>query len=67
MLSGLSASERIDWVIAELDDWREERLAKVWRLMRGVEPEVVGEWTWMEPPVFKATKHYCAVWDASET
>ena len=49
---GLSASERIDGVIAGLGDWRGERLADIRMLIREADAEVVEEWKWMVSPVF---------------
>lgn len=47
-----SASELIDGRIAELGDWRGETLAKVRRLIREADPEVVEEWKWRGVPVW---------------
>jgi hypothetical protein len=46
------ASERIDRRIADLGDWRGERLAEIRKLIREVDPEVVEEWKWMGTPVW---------------
>jgi len=46
------ASERIDEKIAELGDWRGERLAEIRKLIHEVDPEVVEEWKWMGAPVW---------------
>jgi hypothetical protein len=48
----LSASERIDRKIAELGDWRGERLAEIRKLIHEVDPGVVEEWKWMGTPVW---------------
>jgi len=45
-------SLRIDKRIADLDDWRGERLAEIRKLIREVDPEVVEEWKWMGTPVW---------------
>ncbi|WP_323717768.1 DUF1801 domain-containing protein [Paracoccus aminovorans] len=50
--TGRSASERIDARIAELGDWRGETLARVRRLIRAADPEVVEEWKWRGVPVW---------------
>jgi hypothetical protein len=42
-------SELIDARIQELDDWRGEALAKVRRLIKEADPEVVEEWKWVKP------------------
>jgi hypothetical protein len=47
-----SASKRIDQMIADLDDWRGERLAEIRELVHEVDPEVVEEWKWMGTPVW---------------
>ena len=49
---GLSASELIDRAIAELGDWRGERLAEIRKLIHEVDPEVVEEWKYMGSPVW---------------
>ena len=46
------ASERIDERIADLGDWRGERLAEIRTLIHEVDPEVVEEWKWMGSPVW---------------
>jgi hypothetical protein len=48
----LGASERIDKRIADLGDWRGERLAEIRRLIHEVDPDVVEEWKWMGSPVW---------------
>jgi len=40
------ASKRIDERIAELGDWRGKTLAKVRRIIRDADPEIVEEWKW---------------------
>lgn len=48
----MSASKRIDKKIADLGDWRGERLAELRKLIHEVDPEVVEEWKWMGTPVW---------------
>ena len=48
----LSASQRIDRMIANVGDWRGERLAEIRKLIHEVDPEVVEEWKWMGTPVW---------------
>ena len=48
----MSASKRIDKRIADLGDWRGERLAEIRTLIHEVDPEVVEEWKWMGSPVW---------------
>ena len=42
-------SQLIDARIKELGDWRGETLAKVRRLIKEADPEVVEEWRWVKP------------------
>jgi hypothetical protein len=49
---GPSASERIDEMIAELGDWRGERLAEIRKLIHEVDPDVVEDWKWRGSPVW---------------
>ena len=44
-----SPSQLIDARIKELGDWRGETLAKVRRLIKEADPEVVEEWKWLKP------------------
>ena len=46
------AAKKIDRMIADLDDWRGQRLAEIRRLIHEVDPEVVEEWKWMGTPVW---------------
>ena len=48
----MSASKRIDKRIADLGDWRGERLAEIRKRIHEVDPEVVEEWKWMGSPVW---------------
>jgi hypothetical protein len=52
-----SASERIDTKIRELDDWRGDTLARVRKLIKEADPEIVEEWKWQ-----KATSPGTPVW-----
>ena len=49
---GKSASELISRRIAELGDWRGETLARMRRLIREADPDVLEEWKWMGTPVW---------------
>jgi hypothetical protein len=44
-----SASALIDQKIKELGDWRGKTLAKVRKLLREADPEIVEEWKWEIP------------------
>jgi len=47
-----SASALIDKRIAELKDWRGETLARMRKLIKEADPDVVEEWKWMGTPVW---------------
>ena len=47
-----SASELISQRIAELGDWRGKTLARMRKLIRQADPDVVEEWKWMGTPVW---------------
>ena len=49
---GPSASELISKKIAELGDWRGKTLARMRKLIREADPDVVEEWKWMGTPVW---------------
>src|SRR5450631_962449 len=49
---GQSASELISKRIAELGDWRGKTLARMRKLIKDADPEVVEEWKWMGTPVW---------------
>ena len=48
----MNASEKIDTLIAELDDWRGAMLANVRRIIHEADSEIVEEWKWRGAPVF---------------
>jgi hypothetical protein len=52
-----SASAMIDERIEELGDWRGKTLAKVRKIIRAADPEIVEEWKWQ-----KATSPGTPVW-----
>jgi hypothetical protein len=54
---GKSPAELIDARIEELGDWRGEILARVRRIIRAADPDVVEEWKWV-----KATNPGTPVW-----
>ncbi len=49
---GQPASELISKKIAELGDWRGKTLARMRKLVREADPDVVEEWKWMGTPVW---------------
>jgi hypothetical protein len=50
---GTSPSALIDGRVAELGDWRGERLARVRELIKQADPDVVEEWKWRGVPVWE--------------
>ena len=48
-----SASDLITNKIAELGDWRGKTLARMRKLIRQADPDVVEEWKWMGTPVWE--------------
>jgi hypothetical protein len=57
----MSASERIDKRIADLGDWRGERLAEIRKIIHEVDPDVVEDWRWMGSPVWSHEGMYALV------
>ena len=53
----MTASDQIDARIKELGDWRGKTLARVRRLIKQADPDVVEEWKWQ-----KATSPGTPVW-----
>ena len=47
-----SASELISKKIADLGDWRGKTLARMRKLVKEADPDVVEEWKWMGTPVW---------------
>src|SRR3954469_6205508 len=47
-----SASELISKRIAELGDWRGKTLARMRKLIKDADPDVLEEWKWMGTPVW---------------
>jgi hypothetical protein len=52
MAEGNSPAELIDARIKELGDWRGETLARVRKLIRQADPDVVEEWKWRGVPTW---------------
>jgi hypothetical protein len=48
-----SPSQKIDERIAELGDWRGEKLAQVRKLIKDADPEVEETWKWRGVPVWE--------------
>jgi len=51
-MGGEKPSELLDKLIADLGDWRGQRIERIRQLMREVDPEMVLEWKWMGTPVW---------------
>jgi hypothetical protein len=56
---GGSPSRLIDARIRELGDWRGETLARVRRLIKQADPDVVEEWKWRGVPVWSHAGMIC--------
>jgi hypothetical protein len=52
-------SELIDRRIADLGDWRGETLARVRKIIKQADPEVVEEWKWRGVPVWEHAGIIC--------
>ena len=57
--AGASPSKLIDARIKDLGDWRGETLARVRRLIKEADPEVVEEWKWRGVPVWEHAGIIC--------
>lgn len=51
----MNASQQVDELIRETDDWRGEVLAKLRGLLLAADPEILEEWKWMGTPTY--SKH----------
>lgn len=56
---GKSPSQLIDERIRELGDWRGETLARIRKLIRAADPDVVEEWKWRGVPVWSHAGILC--------
>jgi hypothetical protein len=56
---GDTPSQLIDARIEELGDWRGEMLARVRRIVKEADPEVVEEWKWRGVPVWSHAGMIC--------
>ena len=54
-----SPSQLIDARIKELSDWRGEMLARIRRLIKQTDPQVVEEWKWRGVPVWSHAGMIC--------
>lgn len=48
----MTASERIDQMIADITDWRGRTLASLRKTILAADPEIIEEWKWMGSPVW---------------
>ena len=55
----ITAAQRIDARIAELDDWRGETLANIRAVLRRADPDLVEEWKWRGVPVWSHAGMIC--------
>ncbi len=54
-----TAAELIDARIEELGDWRGKALARVRKLIKDADPEVLEEWKWRGVPVWSHNGQIC--------
>ena len=54
-----TASELIDDRIEELGDWRGKTLARVRKLIKYADPEILEEWKWRGVPVWSHSGQVC--------
>lgn len=47
-----TASQKIDEMISELDDWRHDTFSEIRRIIRAAAPEITEEWKYMGTPVW---------------
>jgi hypothetical protein len=52
-MSAKSPSQQIDGRIKELGDWRGETLARIRKIIKDADPDVVEEWKWRGVPVWE--------------
>ena len=48
----MTPSEKIDHMIAGLDDWRAKRFAAIRKAILSADKEIIEEWKWMGSPVW---------------
>lgn len=53
------ASELISKIIRELNDWRGRTLARIRKLIKEADPEIVEEWKWRGTPVWSHNGLIC--------
>jgi hypothetical protein len=51
-MGGASSSVLIDRLIADLGDWRGDRIAQIRRVMHEADAEIVEEWKWIGTPTW---------------
>ena len=59
VIRGESPSRMIDGRIKELGDWRGEMLARIRKVIKQADPEVVEEWKWRGVPVWSHAGIIC--------
>ena len=60
VIRGESPSRMIDGRIKELGDWRGEMLARIRKVIKQADPEVVEEWKWRGVPVWSHAGIICS-------
>ncbi|MCX6808997.1 MAG: DUF1801 domain-containing protein [Candidatus Berkelbacteria bacterium] len=55
----MKAGQEIDNLIAQNQDWRGFTLAKLRKIILGVDPEITEEWKWMGSPVWSRSGAIC--------
>lgn len=55
----MSPSEEIDNLIAKNKDWRGDTLAKLRKIILGVDPEIIEDWKYMGSPVWLLNGTIC--------
>ncbi len=47
-----SPAQKIDALVAELDDWRHDTFSEIREIIKGADPAVIEDWKWMGTPVW---------------
>jgi hypothetical protein len=47
-----SPAQKIDALVAELDDWRRDTFSEIRAIIKNADPAVVEDWKWMGTPVW---------------
>jgi hypothetical protein len=52
MPNAMTPSEKIDQLIAGIDDWRGKTFAAIRKAVLAADPQIIEEWKWMGSPVW---------------